>query len=77
MALLYVMCSCVSVTLPYSVLGQVWYLIVSIPDLPYFQYSVTLISEIYFQVNKRHHGFDFKGEPWFQVFILVTVPYLG
>ena len=31
--------SCVLVTFPYGVLGQVWYLIVSIPDLfllPYF-----------------------------------------
>ena len=39
LALLYVMISCVFVTFPYEVLGQVWYLIVSIPDhclLPYF-----------------------------------------
>ena len=28
-----VMLSCVSVTFPYGVLGQMWYLIVSIPDL--------------------------------------------
>ena len=37
--LLYVMFSCVFVTFPCGVLGQVWYLIVSIPDiclLPYF-----------------------------------------
>ena len=37
--LLYVMFSCVFITYPYGVLGQVWYLIVSIPDLclhPYF-----------------------------------------
>ena len=37
--LLYVMFSSVFVTFPYGVLGQVWYLIVSIPDLcllPYF-----------------------------------------
>ena len=33
LALLYVMFSCVFVTFPYGVLGQVWYLIVSIPDL--------------------------------------------
>ena len=33
LALLYVMFSCVVVTFPYGVLGQVWYLIVSIPDL--------------------------------------------
>ena len=36
---LYLMVSCVFVTFPYDVLGEVWYLIVSIPDiclLPYF-----------------------------------------
>ena len=33
LALLYVMFSCVFVTFPCGVLGQVWYLIVSIPDL--------------------------------------------
>ena len=40
LALLYVMFSRVVVTFPYSVLGQVWYLIVSFPDLcllSYFQ----------------------------------------
>ena len=39
LALLCVMFSCVFVTFPYGVLGQVWYLIVSIPDiclLPFF-----------------------------------------
>ena len=39
LALLCVMFSCVFVTLSYGVLGQVWYLIVWIPDLcilPYF-----------------------------------------
>ena len=39
MAPLYVMFSCVFVTFPYFILGQMWYLIVSIPDLchlPYF-----------------------------------------
>ena len=33
MAFLYVMFSCVVVTVPYDVLGQVWYLIVRIPDI--------------------------------------------
>ena len=33
LALLYVMLSCVFVTFQYGVLGQMWYLIVSIPDL--------------------------------------------
>ena len=42
LALLYVMLSCVFVTFPYGDLGQVWYLIVSIPNiclLPYFYYQ--------------------------------------
>ena len=33
LALLYVMFSCVIVTFPCVVLGQIWYLIVSIPDI--------------------------------------------
>ena len=40
LAVLYVMFSCVFVTFPCGVLGQVWYLIVSIPDLcllPYYE----------------------------------------
>ena len=40
LALLFVTFCCVFVTLPYCVLGQVWYLIVSIPylqHLPYFK----------------------------------------
>ena len=42
LALLYVMFSCVFITFPCGVLGQVWYLIVSIPDiclLTFFSYS--------------------------------------
>ena len=31
--LVFVMFNCVFVTFPYGILGQVWYLIVSIPDL--------------------------------------------
>ena len=31
--LLFVMYNCVSVTFPFGILGQAWYLIVSIPDL--------------------------------------------
>ena len=38
LALLYTMFSCVLVTFPYVVLGQVWYLIVSIPDLCRLRY---------------------------------------
>ena len=33
LALLNVMIYCIYVTFPYGVLGQVWYLVVSIPDL--------------------------------------------
>ena len=36
LALLYVMFSCVIVTFSCVVLGQVWYLIVSIPDFAFF-----------------------------------------
>ena len=36
LAFLYVMFSCVMVTFPCVVLGQVWYLIVSIPDFTFF-----------------------------------------
>ena len=38
LALLCVMFSCVFVTFPYGVLGQVWYLIVSIPDLGFLHF---------------------------------------
>ena len=38
LALLCVMFSCVFVTHPYEVMGQVWYLIVSIPDLCLLSY---------------------------------------
>ena len=38
LALLYAMLSCVFVTFPYSVPGQVWYLIVPIPDLCLLSY---------------------------------------
>ena len=45
LTLLFVMFSCVFVTFPYGILGQVtqsWYLIASVPDiclLPYFYFS--------------------------------------
>ena len=38
LALLYVMFSCVFVTFPCGVLGQMWYLIVLIPDLCHLSY---------------------------------------
>ena len=43
LALLYLTFSCVFATFPYGVLVQVWYFIVSIPDLcllPYLSYSM-------------------------------------
>ena len=42
LALLYVMLSCVFVTFPYGVPGQVWYLVVSIPDLCILYFYFTL-----------------------------------
>ena len=36
LANLYVVVSCVFVTFPRGVLGQVWYLIVTIPDIAFF-----------------------------------------
>ena len=39
--LLYVISICVFVTFRYGVLGQVWYLIVSLPDLCLLPYYVT------------------------------------
>ena len=42
LALLYVMFSCGFVTFPYGVLCQVWYLIVSIPDLCLLSYFVLI-----------------------------------
>ena len=40
LALLYMMFSCVFVTFPYGVSGQVWYFIVLIPDLCFLLYFV-------------------------------------
>ena len=40
LALLYVMFACVFDTFPYGVLGQVWHLILSIPDL-FFLFAST------------------------------------
>ena len=45
LSLLYVMFPCVFVTFPHGVLGQVWYLFVSIPDLcllPYFHMTLNI-----------------------------------
>ena len=51
---LFVMLNCVFVTLPCSILGQVWYLIVSIPDLcrlSYFTYGLHFILSAMYQPN--------------------------
>ena len=45
LALLYVMFSCVFVTFPKGVLGQVWHLIVLIPDLCLLLYYVAPLGE--------------------------------
>ena len=44
--LLFVMFNCVFVTFPCNVLGQVWYLIVSIPDLCRLYYFVLIDHNI-------------------------------
>ena len=49
-----VMFSCVFVTFPYSVLGQLWYLIVSIPDLCLFSF----IFKVVFNSNSEFDNFD-------------------
>ena len=46
LTLLYVMFSCVFVTFPYSVLGQVWCLIVSIPGLKVIKLEISLELKI-------------------------------
>ena len=50
LALLYVMSSCLFVTFSYCVLGQVWYLIVSIPDLCLLSYFFL----IFIQNSAKH-----------------------
>ena len=42
----FVMFNCVFVTFPCGILGQVWYLIVSIPDLCCLSYSVCLPNSV-------------------------------
>ena len=56
LALLYVMFSCVFVTFQCGVLGQVWYLIVSIPDiflLTYFEVIGVTINDIFDRIFGR------------------------
>ena len=61
LALLCVMFSCVVVTLPCGVLGQVWYLIVSIPDpclLPFFKERLKSLN-ISYKLNYRLDSVEF------------------
>ena len=54
LALLYVMFSCGFVTFTYDVLGQVWYLIVLIPDLCFLPYYKNEIRIGHIQHEKDH-----------------------
>ena len=45
LAFLYVMFSCVFVIFRYIVVGQVWYLIVAIPELCFLTYLLTLLLQ--------------------------------
>ena len=47
LALLYVMFTCIFVTFPYGVLGQVWFLIASISDLLLLSYFVVSYKRKY------------------------------
>ena len=48
--LLFVMCNCVIATFPCGILGQVWYLIVSIPDLSHLCYYKSKVKVKYTQI---------------------------
>ena len=54
LALLYVMFSCVFVTFPYGVLVQMWYLIVSIPDLCLLLYLFLLHASKSLKVSSSY-----------------------
>ena len=47
LALLYVMFHCLFVTFPCGVPGQVWYLIVSVPDLCFLPYFVNAVFSVF------------------------------
>ena len=55
LALLYVMFSCVFVTFPCGVLGQVWYLIVPIPDICLLTYFYNLALLVVSSENTYMH----------------------
>ena len=78
LALLCVMFYCVFVTFPCGVLGQVWYLIVSIPDLCLLPFSKRLYSilklffsdarwNIQYSKSNSHHKRPQIIEPWHKI----------
>ena len=69
--LLIVMLNCVFVTFPFGILGQVWYLIVSIPDpcrLSYFSLYTVLSINILFHTK---HMCIYMGVKNFWPFIII------
>ena len=64
LALLYRMFSCVFVTFPYGILGQVWYLIESIPDLcllPYYYTDRSLLCLHLWSIPGEKDGGEILG----------------
>ena len=51
--LLFVMFNCGFVTFPCGILGQVWYMIVSIPDLCHLSYFARLIAMVSSSIAQR------------------------
>ena len=49
---------CVFVTLPYGVLGQVWYLSVLIPDICLLHYFVLTFRHAFVKCSAIHPGFN-------------------
>ena len=64
--LLFVMFNCVFVTFPCGILGQVWYLIISNPDLCRLSYFLVIVSIpdlcclSYFAVNPSNPAYEFS-----------------
>ena len=54
--LLFVMFNCVFVTLPCGILGQAWYLIVSVPDLCLLLYFCQLLLTLYLESSVAVQG---------------------
>ena len=76
LAALYVLVSCVFVTFPCGVLGQVWFLIVSISDLcllPYLDNKVKLPKPYQFFAVKSGDSFWRKSAFWLFCQILAVL----